>query len=196
MSSAKSAVRERLLLAAVALIREHGLAGLTQPRVAKAAGVSQSHLTYYFPTRDALLTAVLTRTADDQLAGVEQALATGAADAKQLSRTMGAAFEKAENSRVLISFALAASENRDARETFEQLTRGIRGGIAGVSERIGIPDDPRTMALVHSLAVGLSVLNLALGGSPLRPPPAECMAMLFNLLEKKKATTPKRRRRT
>jgi AcrR family transcriptional regulator len=195
MSPAESAVRERLLLAAVALIREHGLAGLTQPRVAKAAGVSQSHLTYYFPTRNALLTSVLMRTADDQLAGVEQALATGAADAKQLSETMGAAFEKAENSRVLISFALAASENRDARETFERLTRGIRGGIATTADRVGIPDDPKTMALVHSLAVGLSVLNLALGGSPLRPQPAECMAMLFKLLHQKK-TTGRRRRRT
>ena len=33
----------------VTLLHEQGLAALTQPRIAKAAGVSQSHLTYYFP---------------------------------------------------------------------------------------------------------------------------------------------------
>ncbi|WP_454916872.1 TetR family transcriptional regulator [Xanthobacter sediminis] len=57
-------IRERLLMAAVGLVREHGLPGLTQPRVAKAAGVSQSHLTYYFPTRADLVHAVLERAAE------------------------------------------------------------------------------------------------------------------------------------
>jgi AcrR family transcriptional regulator len=186
MSPAEIAVRERLLAAAIGLIREHGLAGLTQPRVAKAAGVSQSHLTYYFPTRTALLTAVLERTAADQLAGVQQALASASSSPKKLADTMGTAFEKAENSRVLISFALAASQSAEAREIFERLTRGIRGATAAAADRIGIPDDARTVALVHALGVGLSVLNLALGGSPLRPEPAEGMAMLFKLLADKK----------
>lgn len=182
MSPAEIALRERLLLVAIGLIREHGLAGLTQPRVAKAAGVSQSHLTYYFPTRRLLLVAVLERTAADQLAGVEHAMRAAAGSPKKLSAAMGAAFEKAENSRVLISFALAASQDDEARAIFERLTRGIRGEVAAAAERIGIPDDARTVALVHALGVGLSVLNLALGGSPLRPKPAEAMAALFRLL--------------
>jgi AcrR family transcriptional regulator len=170
------------VVAAIGLIREHGLAGLTQPRVAKATGISQSHLTYYFPTRRDLLNAVLDRTATDQLAGVEQAMRGAAGSPKKLASAMGAAFEKAENSRVLISFALAASEDAVAREIFERLTRGIRGEVATAAERIGIGDDANTVALVHALGVGLSVLNLALGGSLLRPDPAEGMAMLFRLL--------------
>ncbi len=170
------------MLAAIGLIREHGLAGLTQPRVAKAAGISQSHLTYYFPTRRDLLLAVLDRTATDQLAGVEQAMRGAAGSPKMLANAMGAAFEKAENSRVLISFALAASQDAEARAIFERLTRGIRGEVATAAERIGIGDDAKTVALVHALGVGLSVLNLALGGSSLRPEPAEGMAMLFRLL--------------
>lgn len=182
MSPAEIALRERLLLTAIDLIREHGLAGLTQPRVAKVAGISQSHLTYYFPTRRDLLTAVLDRTATDQLAGVQEAMRGAAASPKKLANAMGAAFEKAENSRVLISFALAASENAEARAIFERLTRGIRGEVAMAADRIGIGDDAKTVALVHALGVGLSVLNLALGGSSLRPKPAEAMAMLFELL--------------
>jgi len=48
-------VRERLLEAALKLLAESGAHELTQPRVAKAEGVRQSHLTYYFPTRADLL---------------------------------------------------------------------------------------------------------------------------------------------
>ena len=88
--------------------------------MAKAAGISQSHLTYYFPTRQALLTAVLDRTATDQLAGVEQAMRAASSNPKKLADAMGVAFEKAENSRVLISFALAASEDADVRAIFER----------------------------------------------------------------------------
>lgn len=182
MSSAGSGLRERLLLVAIGLVREHGLAGLTQPRVAKAAGISQSHLTYYFPTRRTLLRAVLDRTATDQLAGVKQALRAASSSPRKLAGAMGNAFEKAENSRVLISFALAASEDAYARRTFERLTRGIRGEVTAAAEKIGIPSDAKTMALVHAMGVGLSVLNLALGGSSLRPKPPETMAMLFRLL--------------
>src|SRR5919205_3165991 len=51
-------VRERILQAALDLLSQSGAHELTQPRVAKAAGVRQSHLTYYFPTRADLLQAL------------------------------------------------------------------------------------------------------------------------------------------
>ena len=51
-------VRERILEAALGLLSQSGAHELTQPRVAKAAGVRQSHLTYYFPTRADLLQEV------------------------------------------------------------------------------------------------------------------------------------------
>src|ERR1051325_11984690 len=61
-------VRERILQAALALLAESGAHELTQPRVAKAAGVLQSHLTYYFPTRADLLQEVA-RYSIEKLAG-------------------------------------------------------------------------------------------------------------------------------
>ena len=51
-------VRDRILEAALRLLAEAGAHELTQPKVAKAAGVRQSHLTYYFPTRGELLQEV------------------------------------------------------------------------------------------------------------------------------------------
>ena len=51
-------IRSRILEAALGLLARSGAHELTQPRVARAAGVRQSHLTYYFPTRAELMQAV------------------------------------------------------------------------------------------------------------------------------------------
>lgn len=51
-------VRERILDAGVRLLREAGIRALSGAQVAKTAGLSQSHLTYYFPHRTDLLVAV------------------------------------------------------------------------------------------------------------------------------------------
>ena len=60
--------RQDIIEAGLATLREHGYAGFTQPRVAARAGLRQSHLTYYYPTRIDLLTAVGRAAIDRQLA--------------------------------------------------------------------------------------------------------------------------------
>src|SRR5688500_6001424 len=65
-----------ILAAAVKLLREEGGKALTTSRVAKAAGMPQGHLTYYFPRRADLLVAVARRSlevaARDVIAHVEK----------------------------------------------------------------------------------------------------------------------------
>lgn len=51
--------QQRILNAAICIALKSGVKSLTQPKVAKAAGVTQSHLTYYFPRKADLLAAVL-----------------------------------------------------------------------------------------------------------------------------------------
>jgi AcrR family transcriptional regulator len=63
-------IRGQLLVTAITLAREQGLPKLTQSRVAKAAGVSWSHLTYYFLTRSDLVHTELEQAAERQRAGV------------------------------------------------------------------------------------------------------------------------------
>jgi AcrR family transcriptional regulator len=184
MSPAEIAVRERLLTAAIELIREHGPAGLTQPRVAKAAGISQSHLTYYFPTRAALLAAVLERAAEGQLAGMKHAFATVGRGPGKLAAALGAALEQPQNSRLLVSFALAADQDPQVRAIFESLARNMRAEIAAAMAKLDLPDDPQAVAMIHTIGTGLAVLNLALAGTSLQPNTAETIASLFKLLSK------------
>ena len=62
-------IKESIIEAGISLLESQGIAAITQPRVAGAAGIKQSHLTYYFPTRTDLLVAIaerwITRALDD-----------------------------------------------------------------------------------------------------------------------------------
>lgn len=52
-------VKDKILKAAMEVLREGGVKQLSQPKVAKAAGVRQSHLTYYFPKKIDLVAALM-----------------------------------------------------------------------------------------------------------------------------------------
>ncbi len=54
-------VREQILKSAIQLLSKYGIKKLAQPQIAKRAGIPQGHMTYYFPTRSALLMAVAER---------------------------------------------------------------------------------------------------------------------------------------
>ncbi|WP_341988097.1 helix-turn-helix domain-containing protein [Azorhizobium sp. AG788] len=155
-------VRERLLTAAMGLLREHGLAGLTQPRVAKAAGVSQSHLTYYFPTRTDLLRAVLEAAVAGQIANLGAAMAAPATHGARIA-ALAEALTDAENTRVLVALVLAADGDPAFRELYGALVTAMRGRAAGVLAGAGLAPEPAKVALLHALGTGLAVMGAALG---------------------------------
>lgn len=62
--SGACSARDRLLDAAEALARATGAANLTLDAVAQSAGVSKGGLLYHFPSKDALLAAMLERHVD------------------------------------------------------------------------------------------------------------------------------------
>ncbi len=169
-------------MAAVALVREQGLPKLTQPRVAKAAGVSQSHLTYYFPTRADLVHAVLERAAERQRAGVEATVAAADEGVEALVRELATTLQRPENTRVLVSFVLAADTDPAARALFGGLVAGMRATIAAMLEKVGITPNPEAVTMVHAVGTGLAILELALGGSAAQPDTAATLKQLFDLL--------------
>ena len=63
-----------ILEAGLAILREQGLAGLTQPRLAAKTGLRQSHLTYYYPTRADLVAAVSRLAMETQIGAVKNLL--------------------------------------------------------------------------------------------------------------------------
>ena len=84
-----SAVRARLLDAAVRLFAEQGVAGTTVAQIAAAAGVTSAMVHYYFKTKDQLLDAVVSeKLVGEFIAFVADAIARDASDPLALAERL------------------------------------------------------------------------------------------------------------
>jgi AcrR family transcriptional regulator len=140
----RPSLRPRLLEATAALILDEGVAELTLERAAAAAGVSKGGLLYHFPTKSALLGAVV----DDVIDRFEQVVDARAADdprpAAWAHAYVDATFD-VEVSRPELAAALLSSPDADPavlHRCAERLTSWQRR-----LERQGI--DPATAAVVR-----------------------------------------------
>jgi AcrR family transcriptional regulator len=148
-------VRERLLEAALKLLAESGAHELTQPKVAKAAGVRQSHLTYYFPTRGELLQEVA-RYSIEKLAGQ---LAHGKPGAMPDAIAAGAADKR--RSRVLLGLVTAADRDPEIKKRMRKFVGELRTRMTPVLDAGGLETDPESIAFFHCTIIGCAVLQLA-----------------------------------
>lgn len=177
--------REALIAAAIAVVREGGYPALTQPKVAAVAGMTQSHLTYYFPTRADLVQAVAERIVRDQFA---------AFDAQTLPKTMEAAIANVtalvtstDTTRALAALMLAADVEPAAGTAFAELASGMRLRatylLAMLAQEADAPERLAERAvdgrLLHAVAVGAAVLMLAEGE---KADTAATVAMLSRVL--------------
>jgi AcrR family transcriptional regulator len=154
-------VRARILETAFGLLSGHGVAYLTQPRVSRAAGVRQSHLTYYFPTRADLI-AALARYSIDILAGPMVAQAErGAITKAQLPGILFEAMSDRRRIRAILGLVAAADEDEDVRKALDELIGMVRARLARLFAVLGLPHDADSVALVHSFIIGAAVLHHA-----------------------------------
>ena len=162
-------VRERLLEAALKLLAESGAHELTQPRVAKAAGVRQSHLTYYFPTRGELLQEVA-RYSIEKLAGQLEHAKPGA-----LPEGVAAGAADKRRSRVMLGLVTAADRDPKIKQRMRKFVAELRARMTPVLGAGGLETDPESVAFFHSCVVGCAVLQLARDNAQAR---AEAKAVL------------------
>ena len=150
-------VRGRIMEAALGLLAEGG--ELSQPRVARAAGVRQSHLTYYFPTVTDLLQAVA-RTSFERL-GAE--LGVAGARRRPPSPAAGIARATRDKRRVRMMLGLVTAADRDAslKPRMRAFVKELRARIAPMLAAAGLKADEHDMAFLHTMVVGAAVLQLA-----------------------------------
>lgn len=128
-------VAERILDAAIEILRESGVQRLTQVQVARAAGVRQSHLTYYFPRRQDLLEAVTARVVDAIAEGVRSAVGetdaeTGRARDAMLSR-LSASVSDIGHMRMFVGMIVEADRDPVLRRVAVRATRRMETVLAG-----------------------------------------------------------------
>jgi AcrR family transcriptional regulator len=152
--------RRQILDAGLAILREEGLPGFTQPRIAARSGLRQSHLTYYFPTRTTLLAAVARQAIDVQLAAAT-AMTEKVTTPRQAAAIVASVVVRHENTRVLVALNQAADQEPALRDLFNELTDGFISQLRHMLAKFGMKPDQAAVDLVHALFVGLSVIDLA-----------------------------------
>jgi len=148
-------VRERILQAALKLLAESGAHELTQPRVARAAGIRQSHLTYYFPTRGELLQGVA-RYSIGKLAGQLEHAKAGA-----MPEEIAAGAADKRRARVMLGLVAAADRDPKIKQGMRKFVAELRGRMTPVLAAGGMATDAASVAFFHSCVVGCAVLQLA-----------------------------------
>ena len=173
-----NATRQAILDAGFALLRDGGISVLTQTRVAQAAGLKQSHLTYYFPTRTDLLLAIAEHAIlgmEDKLASAPAAIAAGnppttaamaAAPADRpptnaLLDMLTHRIIEGVPPRAVLGLIVAADAQPEIRVALRTFVTRIRERIRGLLASTGLPDDDDSTLLFHASLVGLAVMHQA-----------------------------------
>jgi AcrR family transcriptional regulator len=149
-------VRSRIVQAALEVLAEGG--ELTQPRVSRAAGVRQSHLTYYFPTVTDLLQAVA-RHSFERLAG--ELAAAGRRRPPSVAAGMARASADKRRVRMMLGLVTAAERDPTLKPRMRAFVKELRGRIAPMLAAAGLEVGEEDMAFIHTVVVGAAVLQLA-----------------------------------
>ena len=153
-------VRSKILQAALRLVFDAGVAALTQPRIAQAAGVRQSHLTYYFPTRAVLLEGVVQHMMEGVIQGMKMvAHAHAGKGADALAKAMGEAVADPRRARVMLALVVASDEEPGIKVWLRAFIRQLRERIGQVLTEAGL--DASRVAQFHTMLVGAAILNVA-----------------------------------
>jgi AcrR family transcriptional regulator len=174
-------VRESILAAGITLLKQRGIAALTQPQVAKAAGIKQSHLTYYFPTRAELLMGV----ADESIRTTMAELATRLTERTQAATLAASVAEimiAGVPPRVMVGLIVAADADPEIRKPLRKLIRHIRAQVQAVLSKAGLGGSVDAALLFHATVVGLAVMHQAQKNSQSAREAREGVAAMLRLL--------------
>ncbi|MGW8378526.1 TetR family transcriptional regulator [Streptomyces sp. ODS28] len=167
--AAPSAARARIVEAVLRIIGEDGVAGVTNRRIAREAGVSLGSVTYHFATQHELLRESLLQFVSEEtrrfteLAEESTAEGIGVDGAAELAGQVagGTAFD----SRHIAPFELYVQAGRDERlraaagECFAAYDRVAERVLSG----LGVPDAERLAPAVVALVFGQQLRRLATG---------------------------------
>ena len=154
-------MRRRILDAALGLLAKHGFMEVTQPKIARAAGVRQSHLTYYFPTRSELLKALAVHSIETMLGSLLAGASSGKLTPDVFVRIAGEALADKRRARVMLGLIVSSEEDRAIKQFLREFVVRVRATIANVATLLGRKPDQTKIVALHMLFVGAAVLNVA-----------------------------------
>ena len=173
----RAAQRSALLRAAEALLVEAGVAGVTPRSVGERAGLARSSFYEYFPSKDALLTAVAIEAFDQWAAEINAALEGVEPGLPRLKAYIDATMRmtadgKHELASVLQQADLEPSNFDDIMALHDKLMNPVKAVLG----QLGVPDLTAYAALVQGLLN--AGMQLVVHGIP----PATSAQQVYDLL--------------
>ncbi len=185
-------VPQRLLAAALDLVRSEGLQALSQARVAAAAGVRQSHLTYYFPTRQDLLKALVRAVHAERLAALGAvAPATARPRPSEIREFLARRMREPLLARLMLAITYAAQEDPSLRRWLARFDAEAIERLRELFARLHVAPSDEELALFHASLVGAAVQGAQLGTRAAADRTARIVRLAFDRLLQ--ATRPNRR---
>lgn len=159
-------VRQRIVDAALELAQTVGVQGMSQARVAAAAGVRQSHLTYYFPTRADLIQATVHAIRDQMLEEMQASLTPTEphCDPRQALRQF--CLQEVCNlpkARLLLAIMVVAEEETSLHPWIDAFHQESLAQWQGMYRMLGINASEVDVELFHSTFVGATLLAAQTG---------------------------------
>jgi len=154
--------RNEIIQACLKLIAEHGIKGLTQPRLANTVGIKQGHLTYYFPTRLHMLRAVAEAYMVHALDSLEMSIQSIEITIEVLIDSLAAQTCDLHMARFMLALTAMSEEDQNIRQLVhdfeEQLIDRLDSFIAAIPCPIPVKGET-----LHALILGLTIQNLSTG---------------------------------
>lgn len=155
-----SGARERILFAAVEILNADGFGALTQTRVAERAGLRQSHVTYYFPTRNDLLretAAFGCNTMVDVMAG---AIDSGMLTVDTLREFIAPDIHDRRFARLMCALTVASDEDESIKPWLKAFEDANQERFILSFQKLGLVINESEIELFHATLVGSLILDL------------------------------------
>jgi AcrR family transcriptional regulator len=177
-----ASARTRILTAGVEVLHTEGFAALTQQAVAEKAGVRQSHITYYFPTRLDLLQATAQFGCECMMNPISNAAMSGGLTFEQFRELLLPDATDRSWWRLMTALVNACSESETIRSWIVQFDRQIcerlRDGFLAFDVSLGELD----VEFLHAVYIGALTLDMQSQTDASQARAREMVGLGFDLL--------------
>jgi len=153
--SPDASVRDKILTASSDLLLSDGFSALTQQAVAARAGVRQSHVTYYFRTRNDLLRATAQFGIEAMLAPVTEAAAQGAITRAEFRQLLMPEMRDRQWFRLMMSLLIASDEDPSIRPWLQSFHQHVEERLAAAFAAVGVAITADQLHSLHATFFGL-----------------------------------------
>lgn len=155
-----ASTREKILTAASELLLNEGFSTLTQQAVAARAGVRQSHVTYYFPTRNDLLRATAQYGVEALLDPIASIGVAGAPSLEAFRQLLMPDKSDRQWFRLMTGLLIASDEDESIRPWLREFDERIVEKLAAGFAAVGIAITVNQLHFLHATFIGSLHLDM------------------------------------